>query len=268
MLIFLHIPKAGGSTMNAILDWNYQRVHGISRYAEIPIMQKWPVERKRSLDCLRGQIYFGIHKDFPQPAQYFTILRDPVQRVISQFFYNRVRQVRQGDAVSKLTMEQFLELEPFQAEMQLRLILGGDSIDDALKKPLPRKPVEQAIANLEEYFCLAGTLENYDESLILLREKLGWSRVYYRTVNVNPNKSDFTSQTYLMLEERCALERALYEHVKAKVTDAICEREGMVRDLATLQRVNRLYTIAHRVAKPVRGTSMWSVMKRVAKSLQ
>ena len=35
-LIFLHIPKAGGSTLYHVLDWNYDHPYTITVYKQIP----------------------------------------------------------------------------------------------------------------------------------------------------------------------------------------------------------------------------------------
>ena len=38
---------------------------------------------------ISGHIPYGVHRLFGTPAKYFTLVRDPVERVISNFFWFR-----------------------------------------------------------------------------------------------------------------------------------------------------------------------------------
>ncbi len=44
-------------------------------------------EDRRAIKLLRGHQPFGLHRFLPQTCTYVTVLRDPVARVVSQFFY-------------------------------------------------------------------------------------------------------------------------------------------------------------------------------------
>ncbi len=65
-LIFLHISKAGGSTLHHILDWNYEHTHTISVYKQIPPLIALPDAEKRQIQCLKGMVFYGIHQYLPQ----------------------------------------------------------------------------------------------------------------------------------------------------------------------------------------------------------
>ena len=36
---------------------------------------------------ISGHLYFEIHREIPQSTGYFTMLRDPVDRIISNYYY-------------------------------------------------------------------------------------------------------------------------------------------------------------------------------------
>src|SRR6478735_12055948 len=123
MLIFLHIPKTGGSTLNPILDWNYDnKSFEITRYPQIDTFLALSDAEKLQYRVLRGQIYYGLHQGIPEACQYISILRHPYKRLISQYFYLNVRKAKLGEALTDMPFEQFLEHEPFQAYMQLNLL--------------------------------------------------------------------------------------------------------------------------------------------------
>lgn len=89
-LIFLHMPKAGGTTLEEIVKRHYQggksfRFTGSDENAAE--FRALPEEERASFDLLSGHIYFGIHEHVPSPATYMTMLRHPVERVVSLYHY-------------------------------------------------------------------------------------------------------------------------------------------------------------------------------------
>ena len=96
-VIFLHIPKVGGTTVNRIIDRQYKpntiyRVRDDdSRHKRIQDcvdeFKLLPSSEKEEIEVVMGHMGFGIHNFLPQPSVYITMLRDPVERVISYYYY-------------------------------------------------------------------------------------------------------------------------------------------------------------------------------------
>ena len=70
-LIFLHIPKTAGTTLNRIIEWQYNPLsiftidpYGIRATAER--LRELPEERRRRLRMVRGHCYYGLHKFSPK----------------------------------------------------------------------------------------------------------------------------------------------------------------------------------------------------------
>ena len=110
-LIFLHLPKCAGTTLNRIIEWEYDpmRVFSID-----PIfflwsykkLNRWPTKRLGRMQVFKGHMPFGIHRRLPQPSTYITFLRDPVERVISAYFFARNYLLHPKHAwISKLSLE-------------------------------------------------------------------------------------------------------------------------------------------------------------------
>ncbi len=85
-LIFLHIPKTAGTTLNRIIDWQYNPLsiftvdpHRIR--ATVARFKTFPEQRRRRFRVVRGHLVFGIHEFLPQSATYITMLRQPVARL-------------------------------------------------------------------------------------------------------------------------------------------------------------------------------------------
>lgn len=91
-LIFLHVPKTAGTTLNRIIEWQYNPVsiftvdpHRIR--ATAARFKTFPEERRRRLRVVRGHLVFGIHEFLPQGAVYITMLREPVARLLSSYHF-------------------------------------------------------------------------------------------------------------------------------------------------------------------------------------
>ena len=52
-------------------------------------LRNLPPARLRKTRMFKGHMLFGLHKILPQPSTYITVLRDPVERVLSAFYFMR-----------------------------------------------------------------------------------------------------------------------------------------------------------------------------------
>lgn len=266
MLIFLHLPKTGGSTLTNILDWNYgDRTYHITRFSRIQTFLDLPDAEKAALPCLQGQIFYGIHQYIPQECTYLTVLRHPVERLISNYFHIEVRKKRLGEPVGNMSMEQLLEAEPFQAYMQANLIAGGNTIDEALRRPFTEETLTQAKANIERHFPIVGLLERYDESLLLMKRHFGWKRAYYARQNVSSTRkqlTDFPAATQKRILAACEPEMALFEYARQRLDDQIRQQgASFAADVAQLRSTNRRFQRMYHLAKPIRHSKLWFMVR-------
>ena len=91
-LIFLHIPKTAGTTLNRIIEREYSPFaiftmdpHRIRATAER--FKRLPEGRRRRFHVVRGHLFYGIHQFLPQGATYITMLREPVARLLSSYYF-------------------------------------------------------------------------------------------------------------------------------------------------------------------------------------
>jgi PAS domain-containing protein len=268
-LIFLHMSKAGGSTLNHVLDWNYDRTRTITVYKQIPPLIALPDDEKRQIQCLKGMVFYGIHRYLPQECEYITILRHPIERIISHYFYLSARKRRLGEPIYDMSLDDVLELEPFWPTYQLRLLVGGGSIESVLHDPLPDNALEIAKQNLARHFVLAGVLDYYDETLLMMKQTFGWTRAFYARQNVGQARAprgDIPASTRQRLEEACALEMQLYRHVKQQTEALIAQQDASFQaELARLRQANARFERLYRWAEPIRGTPLWGWARRLVR---
>ena len=93
-VIFLHVPKTAGTTLNRLIEWEYPL---FQMYSVDPVFFTWsashlrrlPPRRLKKTRMFKGHMLFGLHEILPQPATYITVLRDPIDRVMSAFYFVR-----------------------------------------------------------------------------------------------------------------------------------------------------------------------------------
>ena len=95
LLIFLHIPKTGGTTLNSIFRKQFMRdkLFDHDNYQNKRMkLEDLTEEEKKQIQAIAGHYFYGIHHLFNKRATYFTMLRNPIDRVISSYYYLETHQ--------------------------------------------------------------------------------------------------------------------------------------------------------------------------------
>ncbi len=201
--VFVHLPKAGGSTLQGIIQRQFSPattfdVLGESHdtvQASVDRLRRMPVAEREKIACLKGHVPFGIHRWLPRAPRYVTMLRDPVQRIVSDYYfarntpdhilYERMRRDR-------LSLKDFIVLRDEQglSDLSCRMLsetMNWDKLKDS-PRALPPGALEAARENLERSFAVVGITERFDESLLLMQSAFGWRDVCYERDNVTREK--------------------------------------------------------------------------------
>jgi hypothetical protein len=168
---------------------------------------------------------FGIHHSIPGECAYFTLLREPVDRMVSLHHYvTRVRpagyrEILDGAAPS---LAEFVRSGATAAldNGQTRFLAGRDEVGAmAPGAAVTEKDLERAKRNLDDHFAFAGVIEEFESSLAILCRLFGW-RVYgYEPKNVSKGRigvEDLDPDTRAALEETNRFDLALYGHVRER----------------------------------------------------
>lgn len=250
-LIFLHIPKTAGSTFHSILKKKYkdrhvQNVFG-ARYSTPNIADfiKRPLSEKTHIKMLKGHMPFGLHEYLPGPAKYIAILRDPVERVISLYYYiikNPQNPMHEAVAINRMSLADFTAsgVAIGTNNGQCRFINGD--IDDYEFNRCDESLYANTIKHIDEHFLWLGLTERFDESTLLLTDLLGWKEapVYFRgnASRIRKKTSQIEPQVIEGIERYNTFDRRLYDYANQRLDEQISNIPDFKNKLAQYQLKN------------------------------
>jgi hypothetical protein len=236
-VIFLHLPKTAGTTLNRLIEWEYPL---FEMYSIDPVFFRWssahlwrlPARRLKRTRVFKGHMLFGLHKILPQPATYITVLREPIDRVISAFYFMRsyvLHPFYWKLRRENWTLEDFVRRSP-RENVQSKIVAGGD-----FYSPCTGQILEQAKENLFRYFSVVGLSERFEESLALMKLRFGWKLQRYSSFNVTrarPKKRDLPQSLLDLIVEKNSFDIALYEYATRLFQDAVNKNAREVSSIA------------------------------------
>ena len=252
-LIFQHIPKTGGITLSLWLLQHFDRdkVFHVRhpQHAQAPIFGgTWgtaedfaalPEEERSRFLCVMGHMPFGIHEHIPRRARYFTVLRDPIKRILSQHGqYNRMVNNQEIESGRVLSLQEYLEHKPNALENHQARFLLAEAYHG--KSQAERFRLVQECLN--EHFLLVGVLEKFEETVLVLNQRMGWPSVPYRRENVGRLKSsprEIPPPLIELMRERNRLDFQIHAYAKESLEKAL-ESYGptLKQDLIELRAAN------------------------------
>ncbi len=251
LVIFLHIPKTAGTTLHLIMAQQYDPwvvYHFANNRPSKAIhdFRALPQTRQEGMTALYGHVPFGLHEHLDRPCKYITILRDPVERIISNYYFVLRRErhfAHQGVRDGQMSLKDFVtsNIVPRMDNTMTRMLAGARRIPFG---ECPPELLEEAQANLRDHFALVGLTERFDETLMLLRSMLGWPEPYYARFNVTPNRprqAEIPADTLSAIEEINHLDVELYRHVQQLFEEKISQMDGFDRQLQAFKARNQRY---------------------------
>jgi len=223
-LLFHHIPKTAGSTLNAVIRANYapSRIHAIESpiAAALAAFKALSPKDRAGLNVVLGHGVGGLHALLEQPCVYVTMLRHPVDRILSQYYF--IRQSPSHPLGAKfarggMSLEDYVR-DGVNLQADNGQVRGISGIGDGIGPPVAygectREMLDAAIQNLRDRYAVVGLTERFDEALLLMRRLFGWRRVAYARKKVTgkrPAREDVPSETIDMIREYNALDLELY----------------------------------------------------------
>jgi len=253
-LIFVHLYKTGGTTLNRIIEWEYKlpRICSVEptwwRWSYKKIT-RWSPSRLARVDVFKGHMPFGLHSLLPGPANYVTFLRDPVDRAISDYYFaRRFKPHPHHRAAHQLNLEEFFR-QKHEHNWQSRILAGSDA-QELFPSVCDAATLARAKENLARRFIAVGLTERFDESLALLKVVLGWKVKRYRSFRVASNriaKKQVAPSTLELIKEWEKFDLALYAYAASLFETALAaHREAVEAELPAIRNAREMTPLESR----------------------
>ena len=202
--IFIHIPKTGGTTLNAALKKTYWQTTPDFYYRHI-----LPNTRVSNA----GDIFDPKNIDKYLLYHIFMMMRDPIDRTISEYYFIRERKTFMN-LISKSPIDFKKYINSTQTQNGVINFLIGNPFFSSI--PSTEKHLENIITCIEDINISIGIFEHFNTSLQYFSEQsdLKWkSNVEVKRITfLRPKKDDLEEDLKDLLLKKNKLDNELYQY--------------------------------------------------------
>lgn len=215
--IFTHAGRTGGDTFNHLLNTVYNRsrvLHFETYHSAWRTLRDLPDDYLNVLQCIHGHgAPYGIGDSLLRDTTYLTICRDPVNRVISQYYiyyHDAARGKHKQIHENSMSLDDYARLS---ANEMSCYCVGCPSYQNE-KPEIGHLP--KIIEIMESQFSFVGVTERYNESIFLAHKLLGWDEWYFWEKRLENKKrpplEQISEETRALIESHNVVDRALYNY--------------------------------------------------------
>ena len=222
-LLFTHVPKTAGTTLDYILRAAaltqripflrasgsiYGQFHGAGKGDPVQDFAGWPDKALAQRAYVSGHLPYGVHQRLPRPYCYITILRDPLPRLLSQYRFG----IERGGWNETASIAQVMEKGLMADNIQTRQLAGVTDRAAAVTA----QTLKTAVAHLRAEYSVVGISERFADALKLLITVLGWPDIAYgnRQVTAGAPKPQLMQQAQAATQRFFAYDLELYAVAK------------------------------------------------------
>jgi len=251
VVIYHHIAKTGGTSLRKVVQANYKGKALLEWYGpNRGSVDWWKVhyhalspQRKAAIQCIAAHSSHYLIPVIDRPFRVFTLLRNPIDRVISLYYFTRILAQKgkgKGAEIGRLLIslnwslgdiyrhairddidpQWHSLLAPF-FNGQTRAILGPHTDTSAIPF-LPKtsgsldKTLQHAYQILEAYYEI-GITEAYADSLRYFANVFGWEKIFVEHANrtqKRPRIHEISPEVITLIREFNHLDFKLHNYAK------------------------------------------------------
>lgn len=216
MIIFCHMVKTAGTTINYIFRNNFginyvnfnKKTDNKDLFGRDLITKddlEYLLKKNKSIKCISGHSVrpYSNFNELNCDLKYVTFLREPVDRYVSHYNHHKVNKK------NFMSFEEWLN-EPSENNYQVKFIANEENL-------------EKAKTYLRTKFNFFGLLENFNQSLLLMRQLISPLNIFdirYQKKNIAhsyQNKDYLSSKIIDRIKNNNELDILLYNYAKNKL---------------------------------------------------
>lgn len=215
LLFFIHLPKTAGTTMLEMVTKEYAETERELLYHnEKEMEEKLRLDEEGRIKCVYGHYFFGLHSHVTRPYTYATILRHPIDRLLSLYYFKQPE--------IQMSITAFLASDFPQVSNNMTQYLAGGSVD-----------LGRAKENLQKHFSVIGLTERFAESVYLLKSTFGWTQIdsLWKS-NVTPNRphqEEISPEVIEIIKAQNELDLELYTFAKTLFEERIAALDAAAK---------------------------------------
>lgn len=210
LVVFLHIEKTAGMTIRRMLF----DIYGREQVLEILYMSSYfgeeiPIGHHKAI-CGHFHANSHLYDQLPYPFVHFTILRNPIDRVLSEYYYfkEQPKHVELHALANTYSLEEIFEQEIeefFPAFNWMCYHLSGVRERNQIA-------LDCAKWTLSHDMTFFGFVQNLPELAQIGRRLLGWKPVEIHRVNTTQHKENPSFYAEELIEEYNQFDMELYKY--------------------------------------------------------
>lgn len=205
----MHIPKTAGMSLQGLVRRRHKLPGSLELVYDQEAIEKGFIDQPK-LKTVMGHFRYGYHQFSKRSPRYFTFLRNPVDHVISHYYYSLEKPEKFLNLPKGINNIIDFAESAYGYNLQTRFVSGLDEI-----RGHENEALKQAIDNLDHQFEWVGITEEFDRSILMLGRFLGWSIMFYSRLNdgqINKNSPSISDHDRARLKELLQPDIKLYQH--------------------------------------------------------
>ena len=222
-LVFTHIPKAAGTTVESVLRATTQYLqrkflrlkgplyHRAFAPGKTPILAQLAVLNRgdfADVDVLSGHLPFGIDEFFDRPCHYCSVMREPIARCQSHFKMGVRRRLWDNEA----DIESLFNKGDIPDNAMTRQFAGLRSTDIRCDQSM----LELALENINKRYDVIGagdSIEGVNLFLSMLSGLYNWPTILFEHYNVARQTWQFDEETIEKIRNANQFDQLLYQRL-------------------------------------------------------
>lgn len=202
--IFIHIPKTGGTTVNAAMKSSYWQTEPDFNYRHI-----MPKTRESNAGDIFDPKNIKKYSDF----HLFMMMREPIDRAASEYYFIRERRTFM-ELISKKPIDFRKYINSIQTQNGVVKFLKGRPFFSSI--PSTKKDLDDIIECIDKIPIKTGIFEDFDASLSYFSSgsDLKWKKnvEVKRMTFIRPKKEEIEEELKSLILSKNELDKELYDY--------------------------------------------------------